>query len=257
MKLSEGLKYSKGANFCSLISGQTRPEWNGRPVLFPTRAHGLCPSVSVRVPAPLQIFPWKNLILRSFRSCCHPASFRAVIWQDLACNLQEVEVLFVLKLPNSSLQGKQKAALLPPCRRAFCCELPPTLPNESCNVCRNAKTFAVLENVVLWKIFSCRRRFRMPPVKSSCYILLQAVLVVFPPLTLLNLRALFSLARTLDCHWQGWCKKKSPNESGAALLFGAGTNTVPEQGSGAYLYLQQSRNSSFSIFSRCISSNFY
>lgn len=187
MKLSEGLKYSKGANFCSLISGQTRPEWNGRPVLFPTRAHGSCPSVSVRVPAPLQIFLWKNLIPRSFRSCCHPASLHAVIWQELACNLQEVEVLFVLKLPNSSLQGKQKAALLPPCRCAFCCELPPTLPNESCNVCRNANTFALLENVVLWKIFSCRRRFRMPPVKSSCYILLQAVLVVFPPLTFLNL----------------------------------------------------------------------
>lgn len=72
----------------------------------------------------------------------------------------------------------------------------------------------------------------MPPTKSSCYILLHAVLVVFPPPTLLNLRALFPLARTLDCHWQGWCKKKTLNENGAALLFGADTNTAPVQGGG-------------------------
>lgn len=61
-------------------------------------------------------------------------------------------------------------------------------------------------NATLWKIFSCWSCFRMPPIKSSRYILLRVVLVVFPPLTLLNLRALFPLAKTLDCHWQGWCK---------------------------------------------------
>jgi len=71
----------------------------------------------------------------------------------------------------------------------------------------------------------------MSPIKVSCDLLLHVVLAVFPPLTLLNLGTLFSLVRTSDCRWQGWRKKKSPNESGVDLLFGADTNTAPEQGS--------------------------
>lgn len=52
-----------------------------------------------------------------------------------------------------------------------------------------------------------------------------AFTIVFHPLALLNLRALLSLARTLDCYWQGWFKEKSLSESAAD------TNTVPEENS--------------------------
>lgn len=144
------------------------------------------------------------------------------------------------------------------CRCTVCCELPPTLPNKTCNACPNAKNFAVLGNVMLWKIFSRWICFWMPPIKSSCYILLHAVLVVFPPLTLLNLRDLFSVARTLDCHWQGWCKKESPNER-VVLPYPLVQIQIQHQSkaAGNYLYLQQSRNNSFSTVCRFISTNFY
>lgn len=46
-----------------------------------------------------------------------------------------------------------------------------------------------------------------------------------PSTGLLNLRALLSLARTLDCYWQGSFKEKSLSESVAD------TNTVPEENS--------------------------